>query len=384
MLSLFSRSRYGPIGLDVGAEGIRLLQLGRCGGTLSVASAARWHFPQDAQAQGADRGNRTSLAAQAVCNLLKKARFHGREVVSCLRGEELAVKNVRLPQMPDQELSQAIVWESQERFGFPVCEDRIHYFNAGEVRQGPEVRDEIVVMAVREESVRQHLEMLEQMHLKPLHLDAEPTALLRAYLRLLRRAGDASTVSVIVDIGLASTKVIVARGQTVLLIKSIDVAGRKLNESVAKELGLSSAEAGHLRRRTGEAAANSEPPSSADAVEWSVFDAIRGQVEKLAREISLCLRYCSVTFRGLRPDQITLSGGEAYDPALVKLLGEYLDRPCVLGQPLRGIELGQVDLGSDRRGELTEWSVATGLALRGLVEDESSGKADHARSRIPA
>jgi len=191
-------------------------------------------------------------------------------------------------------------------------------------------------------------------------------------------------VSVIVDIGLASTKVVVARGQTILLVKTIDLAGQKLNEQVAKELNLPYAEAAHLRARGFEKPAGETDGGATHPVEWSVYDAIRGHVASLAHEVSLCLRYCAVTFRGLRPSQITLTGGEAYDPALARLMGEHLDCPCVIGEPLRGIDLGEADLGSDRRSVLTEWSVAAGLALRNFPQLFCSESLRHERRRLSA
>ena len=362
-----------------------MLQLARAGGHYAVAAAGRWHYPAGSD----DPARRRELAVAAVRDMMHSGGFHGRHVVSCIPADQLAINNVRLPQMPPDELASAVAWECQERFGFEVTPGRVHYINAGEVRQGSESRDEIILLAVTEQTVREHLELLEEMALQPLHIDAEPTALFRAYRRFLRRAQDESAVTVIVDVGLSATKVIVARGTTIVLIKTIDVAGRRFNEAVAKELGLTYEEARHLRERSwracppGPAGASTYPD---DQTQWSVFDAVRGEVESLAREVGLCLRYCSVTFRGLRPAQVTLTGGEAYDPALLKLLGESLDCPCVVGEPLRGVELGGADMGADRRGVLTEWSVATGLALRDLMtEKRTTEKPEHdERRRVPA
>jgi type IV pilus assembly protein PilM len=245
----------------------------------------------------------------------------------------------------------------------------------------------VILMAVPVERIRSHLDMLAEARLRPLHIEAEPLALFRAYQRFLRRAADESHVSVIVDIGLACTRVVVARGATTILVKTVGLGGHKLNESVAKELGLNYEEASHFRRRLGDQKSPQDLAGSQDAgerVEWSVLDAIRGQAEELAREISLCLRYCSVTFRGLRPAQMTLTGGESYDPALVKLLDEGLDFECVMGEPLRGVDLGTAAMGSDRRGLLTEWSVAAGLALRTLMDNGRSRKAGDETSRLSA
>ncbi|HET6428444.1 MAG TPA: pilus assembly protein PilM [Phycisphaerae bacterium] len=384
MWSWFSRNRYGPIGLDVGTEGVRMLQLERTGDRLSVAAAARWHFPPSALT-GSERAQKAHLAAQGVRELLAKGGFHGRQVVSCIPADRLSIKNIRLPHMPEEELAGAVAWECQERFGFEVAPDRIHYINAGEVRQGTESRNEIILVAAAEEVIAEHLEMLQQMRVVPIHVDSEPNALFRTYQRFLRRAQDESVVTVVVDIGLSVTKVVVARGATVVLIKTIDVAGDRFNQCVAKELSLDYEEARHLRSRAFEAGApDAAAGGVADQLQWSVVDAVRSPVEALAREIGLCLRYCSVTFRGLRPARILLTGGEAYDSALVKLLGNNLDSECVVGEPLRGMDLGAAELGGDRRGMLTEWSTAAGLALRGIVPIPESRKADHERSRVSA
>ncbi|KKL06649.1 hypothetical protein LCGC14_2593900, partial [marine sediment metagenome] len=238
MLNLFRKGNCGLIGLDVGAEGIRMLQLERSKVRFGVVAAARWHYPPNALAGDMDPAERRRLAAGAIDEMLKKGCFRGRNVVSCIRSDSMSVKNVRLPHMSPEELAGAVEFECQERFGFEVTSDRIHYIEAGEVRQGTETRDEVILMAVTEEVIEEHLEMLAEMHLRSVHIDAESTALFRAYQRLLRRAQDEASVTVVVDIGLTSTRVMVARGPTIVLIKTVDIAGHTFNESVAKELGL--------------------------------------------------------------------------------------------------------------------------------------------------
>ena len=114
------------------------------------------------------------------------------------------------------------------------------------------------------------------------------------------------------------------------------------------------------------------------------MDAIRGDVEELAREIALCLRYCSVTFRGLRPKEVTLTGGQAYDSAMVRLLSEQLGVPCEVGQPLKGIDMSAVDLGGDRRGMFAEWGVCAGLAFLAGECERTSRKSNHEGNRLSA
>lgn len=374
MFELLSRTRYGQIGLDIGAESVKMLQLAVVRGKPFVAAAALRHLPEDATRADVDPQRRQHTIVETIREMLANGVFHGRSAVSCLRADEIAIKNVRMLRMQDDQPASSAVRECQERFGFRVADDRIHCINVGEVRQGNDLRNEVILIAVPDGVINRHLDILSKARLMPAHIDAEPTALFGAYERFLRRASDDTAVTVIVDIGLACTKVIIARGKAILMIKTIDIAGRRFNESVAEELNMSYSEAASLRRRTLETGHvgptktgdSSRPVDMVGKVEWSVFDAIREQVEALGCEISLCLRYCSVTFRGLRPRRITLTGGEAYDRRLVESLNEYLDCECVVGRPLWGIDTGGVEMGGDRRCELAEWSVAAGLAIRGL------------------
>jgi hypothetical protein len=86
-------------------------------------------------------------------------------------------------------------------------------------------------------------------------------------------------------------------------------------------------------------------------------------MEELGREISLCLRYYSVTFRGHRPTKLRLIGGEACDPQLQTLLNSALVIPVEVGRPLYSVNTSRMKP-ADRRGAMCEWALALGLSLR--------------------
>ncbi len=387
---LFSHKR-SPIAIDIGADSIKMLQMHRVGGVVGVCACGRWRFPQSAPAEPAQR---REMIVSAVREMLRNGGFRGRRVSTVLRCDELGIKNVRLPHMPETELAEAVRWEARERFGFEVGADQLAYINAGEIRAGGEIRDEIVLLAVAPETLQGHLDLLDELKLAPEHVDAEPVALFRTFERFLRRRVDEQAVTVLVDMGLLATRVIVARGRQIVFIKSIDIGGKNFNEAVSKRLNLSVEEARDLRLRsmfetsTPEGTPESEPDAAptdrAESVSYAIRDAIRSEAEALGREIGLCLRYCSVTFRGLRPDRITLVGGEAYDPAARELLSENLQMECRLGQPLKNVDVSGADLGSDRRGMLSEWAVCTGLALRYVDVANDMQEGDHGEHRLSA
>ena len=387
MLRKLLPNKFWPIAVDLGADSVKVMQLHRVGGALSVLACARWQYPDSV---GQDPQQRRQLAVSAVRDLLRNGAFRGRRAVTALSYKDLCIKNVRLPHMPKHEKDQAIRWEAKERFGFEIVDDRLRYIQAGEVREGNEVRDEVIMLAVPEETVEDRLALMRELGLRVEHIEAEPVALFRFHERYLRRQADEEAVSVLVDLGMEGTRVVVARGRKIIFIKSIETGGREITETVGRQLNLSSAEAMQLRMRT----MPDEPPRSdeqsddepdgRDSVDWTVHDAIRGVVETLTREISLCLRYCSVTFRGLRPRNLMLTGGGAYDPALVQLLRENLTIKCEVARPLQGIDVSTADFANSRRGILAEWAVCTGMAIRNASVQQQKQEVDDERHRLSA
>ena len=376
MLNFLFRNKSWPIALDIGAANIRMLQIKTNAGRPFVMACGHWKFPPALVAgPNVDQAQRKAAAVAAIREMLHTQGFKGRRVISTLSTSQMLVKNVRLPHLSEPELREAVTWEAKERFAFDVKPDQLSFINAGQVRQGNEVRDEIIMLAAPPEAIDAHLAMLDEIGLYADSIDAEPIAIFRCFERFLRRAVDETAVSVVLDIGMNGTRIVMARGRQIIFIKNIDIGGRRFTEAVSKQLNVSYEEACDLRIRImregqgfGVPAGEQELTGAKDpnSVNWTIHDALRAEVEAAAREIALCLRYCSVTFRGLHPGNLTITGGEAYDPAVIRLLSEHLGVECVVGQPLRGVDTSEVDLGGDRRGMLSEWAVCAGMAVKGM------------------
>jgi type IV pilus assembly protein PilM len=361
----FMDSKRWPIALDLGAQSLKLLQVQPVGHELAVRAAARHRLPATVVA---DSEQWREQAVVAVKEMLRSNPFRGRHCVSSIASRHLRIKNVRLPSLPAEELAQAVQWEAKERFGCDFATDQLFHLRAGQVRQGSDTFEEVILLAVSGEAIQNHLNLLSAMGLEPVHIDAEPMAIFRPFERTLRRESDSTAINVIADIGHSATKVLVARGQKILIIKSLDVGGKDFTAAVAKHLSVEVEEAAELRgqsfRPPRNQAGEGEGAPGADAVNWTILDAVRGLTGELAKEISLCLRYCSVTFRGLRPDHVKVIGGQAYDRGLVQQLSELVGVQCEVGQPLRGVDvtnMGECAIGQE---SLAEWAVCAGLAIR--------------------
>ncbi|MFI4874381.1 MAG: hypothetical protein ACIALR_03555, partial [Blastopirellula sp. JB062] len=137
------------------------------------------------------------------------------------------------------------------------------------------------------------------------------------------------------------------------VIKYLDLGGRQFDEAVEKRLDMSLRQAADLRKHNGDRRRTQRDPE----IERSLAEATRPIVEKLLAELSMCIRYHSVTFRGKPLVRLLLSGGEANAP-LADVLSKRLSLDAELGDPLRAYdELQQI-------ARRSVWDVAVGLALR--------------------
>lgn len=355
--------RQLPTGLDVGTTTVRMLQLGGSERDLRVVDAAKFVIPLEVKD---DPARRRKFVVEGIRRLVKERRFRGRDVVMALSAGELAIRNIRMPRMPADELATAVNWEAQNKFPFDTATAVIQYLKAGEVRHGDQLLDEIILFAAPRAEVDEKVQLACETGIHLASLDAEPCTVFRGFDRFLRRRDDEDTVRVFSDIG-ADTTMIIARGREIVFVKMIPIGGSVFNRAVADCLELVPAEAEALRRRVARRRANGNGHGpEADRATRAVSDAIRPHLEDLADEIGLCLRYYSVTFRGPRPGSILFTGGEAHDPTVPAMLGDRLGMEVEIGDPFRGVRTDHLGPILDRRAVRAEWATAFGLSLKGF------------------
>jgi type IV pilus assembly protein PilM len=351
------RTHLQPIGLDLGSTAVRMLQLEEVGGELSVAAAASEPIHPETPTSSTER---VAALQPMLRSMLRRGHFRGRHVVAMLPRDIVQVKNLRLPPMPASELESAVHLELPHLFGCDPEKMHLQYLLTGEVRQGTETRQELIAVAAQNDAVDQFVGQLHGCGLIVESIDFEPCALFRGIERFIRRKEDLSEVQVLVEVGFSRSYVVIARGRDMTFYKSIDIGGKHFNEIVADKLGISLDEASALRRRLAEAP---NTPIRSDPDRQAVYDAVRTPIEELGREISLCLRYYSVTFRGQRPVRLRLMGGEVCDAQLQKMISGAVAIPVETGRPLYSINTSRMDP-AERRGTMSQWAIALGLSLR--------------------
>jgi type IV pilus assembly protein PilM len=368
------KSSTGAIGIDFRDDEIRLAQVRMQGQELRIVGAAleliqpTRHFSEDQS--GADDVHTSHMSTQALTPRLQTAITHGgftgRECVLSVPPSRLFVQSVRLPRMSANELQQAVQWEAAQRLSCSHQDLLVDYIATGASVTGPNNREEIILVAVRHSDVMPWVQATIDAGLKPIAVDANFGGLSRVLSQKARRNADLSQVRMVVEVGADQTTVVILRGDRIAFCKQLDIGGGQFDQAVADHLQLDGAAASELRRGCGKSMAEGvvEP-----ATQRAIFEAVRPHFSELVKEVVLCLRYYGVTFRGMPPQRLIMTGLDGLDTKLMEMMSsackiqvELDDEQGTLAALLEPI---RVHLNREP-GPASRWAVSCGLSLRKL------------------
>ncbi len=385
-------ARVNPIAIDIGTDSIKLLQVEPRDDAMRLVAAANIELPD--AVRGAP-GQRESFCANAIKDALSSKGFKGRQVVTCLPANLMAVQHLRMAKMSPEELQKALPFEAQGKLPFDANRAVLKHTIAGEVYQNQETKQEVILLAASRENVERHLAIMSKAKLDVVGIHVEPHALIECFGHLFRRKGDDEICTMFVDIGAGCTHVVIAHGKHMVFAKHVQIGGEVFNRKVAEVTSTPLSEARNLRvQMTHEAAiprlptgvvpivapqkgdhplgapknGNGNGNGHAKKIDEAVFQrivaALQEPTEILMTELQLCVRYYESIFPGKQIDRLIFVGGESRHVALCQTIAERLGLPATLGDPIaRLLKDDQSKCSIDMRQPQPGWAVAVGLAV---------------------
>src|SRR5688500_8844342 len=105
------------IGLDVGSNSVKAVQLKETGKGLHLISFGIEPLPAQTIVDGAIMNQ--SAVVDAIRTLKNLLRWKGREVATAVSGHSVIVKKLKMPEMTAAELEEHIPWEAEHHIPFP-------------------------------------------------------------------------------------------------------------------------------------------------------------------------------------------------------------------------------------------------------------------------
>jgi type IV pilus assembly protein PilM len=354
MMNFFKRlstSTAPPIGVDVGTTAVRVAQTEVIAGDLHLTAAGEASLPDPTPASAAELAGSLDSALRAA---MGGSSFRGRSAHLSLPAAWLHMRHIRVP------ITEAA---NLDALALSQCADTMPFAGAPTVRtqtvcnltiDGQEMVEAIALFAPAD-SVAALLRAAEHARLEVRAMHPQPRVLAEFFHKLYRRKADDGAVTFHIDIGRDATRAVVAYDGAVRFARSIAVGGRKIQQTIAKSIGMTESACADFRQSI-------QPPDT--ALNPAQQTAYRDAITALADELDLCRRYHDATFADRPVSRILFSGGPADDRHLCQHLASQLMLPAQLADPMVRIKhvADNTTLSGDRIAQ-PAWSIAVGLSL---------------------
>lgn len=339
------------VGLDLGSHSVKLVELARAGNRFRIARSAAVPTPPGALVEGAPGDPK--LLGQTVRRAFEQGGVRNRRVNTALSGRAVVVREVRLPQMPDEELVQAVRFEAERYLPAGSKDAAVDFQVLERVQEGQTTRLDVLFVAARREVVDGLTSALQEAGVTPEVLEVTSFALMRLFQEEAKEGA-----VVLADLGAESSDILVVHRGRLRLARTVPVAGNALTRAVAGLLGLEPAAAQAAKEERGVATSN--PATLNDPTSARIADALVPVLGDILTELRRSMDYFYSRWPGEPVRKVVLTGGTARLRNIAALFADELNVPVEVGDTFRVVAADGID-----PSMAPVLATAAGLALRG-------------------
>ena len=347
------------IGLDIGSSAVRAVQVTAGGrGPASLDRLGQVVLPPGAVRDGEIVD--PAAVTEALRTLWTRYGFKNRRVHLGVANQQVVVRQIDLPYLPDDELRRSLEFQAQDAIPIPIDQAILDFHTLEHYENDQNERfSRILLVAAQRQMVEAMLDVVTGARLEPAGLDLDAFAMLRSLAPeglLDERGGE-----MLIDVGSSVTNIVVHENGVPRFVRILLMGGGSITDTLVTALGLEYDEAEDLKARTG----------LSDEYGFTEGDeAARLITERAVRfvdEIRGSLDYYSAQTDSVPVQRAILSGGASQLPNLRERLSETLRMPVDRGHPMQELKIGNVGLASEQLIEAEPYlTVAIGLALGAL------------------
>lgn len=365
-LRVLPRAKTGSIGLDFSRKRLHMVQFAKAAnGEIALRGQASVAYPCTREELFDSPSQLKSVITQGFA----RGRFDGRSVVLGMPGGKYRTVPINYRTTAQQSDDEVIARSMIERLDGDVQDYVMDYIM---VRAQARDAEKLAIVAVSQRrDVTAFLDALSGANLHVDALEIGPVAIRRLCEALPLANSD---MVLIVNTGRTRSYLTMLSGRRLLMDQAVDFSEQRLLQALSKTLDIDQASAWNMVQRTGLQPAGRQLVADHREGETGIYNTLleilKPEFNRLVEETDRAFMYASAQARGGGDAKILLFGSLAQWQGADQVLSSMTHLPVtLLPNPLQSFCTDTDDLGETAVCE-SEFAVAAGLALRGLLNDE--------------
>lgn len=360
------RGKFSPVGLDLGSAMIKMVQLKKQRGIISVSNGFISRTPEGAFNNG--ELINPDLLARKIKAVFDQDSWQGSSINISLNPQAFYYRTVRMPRLEKEALRKAMYWEALQNFPLNEGEVVFDYCLLDTSTGNDNKPMEYILAAAMSKTANLYTRLSDQAGLNCCALEIEPLSLFRSF-----KSAQAGSVccgtnnsldkmqrnkpNILIHIGFHNTTLLITGTNKLFFYRNIKIGTNKFIRAVQENQDCSA--------RNAEKYIFNHQASAGKDLEKALLDPGKQLTLKIEQGINLWLDQFGQADPGLH--NLQFCGGGAFIPGLATAIARHLQLRHALYNPL--IKIGDDSTNSEnkayRNREKLFFPVAHGLALRG-------------------
>jgi type IV pilus assembly protein PilM len=288
--------------------------------------------------------------SMALKGLLRDLKIGDRQIVSCLPENEIVSRLVSLPPLKEDEIKDALRFEAETFVPYPLDQVSIDYETVETDDAG---RLTVFAIAARNDLINAYVKLFRSVGVEMTAIESPAVSARRLLLQLEIKAESV----MFFDAGEKFSDIISFNKGNIFFARSMPVGGESITRAISVNLGLDMASAEEYKNAYG---------IKDMELEGKIKNSIMPVFSSMAEEIRRAMALYTENFN--RPvDLLILSGGGAKMPGLAEELTRILGVEVQVVQPFLKMDTSRIVVPIDLVSEGYRFSLAAGMALRGVI-----------------
>ncbi|OGG03347.1 hypothetical protein A2W14_01770 [Candidatus Gottesmanbacteria bacterium RBG_16_37_8] len=334
------------LGLDIGSQTIKAVQLSRNKNKVSLLSAGYIPTPK-VEANSTGRSDE-QVIANAINQLAHDMKLATGDVSISLPSYKVVTQVIEVPIMNDKELESSIQWEAEEYIPLPLNKVKIDYSLISKNETSKKMK--LLLVAAPISLIEKYMRIVSLSGLNPVAIETEILASIRSTINSLPTLPNILLVS----IGATNTEIAIIRQQLLVFARIFPIGGNTLTRAISEELGFEFQQTEEYKKTYG---------IEEDKLEGKLGKIMSPFFNNLFSEIDKTMAYFREEYPKEELMTLVISGGAAKMPGLMLSATKNIGINSQISNPFINIEVDQ-DVLTTLNQDAPIYTTAIGLALK--------------------